>query len=145
MQTKPSKFWATITVIVGLLLMLSGLAAAVSFLGVPIFFPANDYLSDELGEIAGVFLGLFVGALLLGSALSPASAGDRLMEAKDIPAIRAAQDAQVSPDGRTVAFVVSEVDAPSMVGITRYFPYLRTRAYNEKMPPSPWLSAFSVR
>ena len=55
------------------------------------------------------------GALLLGSALSPASAGDRLMEAKDIPAIRAAQDAQVAPDGRTVAFVVSEVDAKDNV------------------------------
>jgi RsiW-degrading membrane proteinase PrsW (M82 family) len=63
MQTKPSKFWAYIAVIVGILLMLSGIAAAISLLGLPIFFPANDYLSDELGEIAGAFLGLFVGAL----------------------------------------------------------------------------------
>lgn len=56
------------------------------------------------------------GALVLWSAaLAPASPGERLMEAKDIPAIRAAQDAQVSPDGRTVAFVVSEVDAKDNV------------------------------
>ena len=73
MQTKPSKFWATISVVVGLLLMLSGLAAAVSFLGVPIFFPTNDYLSDELGEIAGVFLGLFVGALAVYHGMSSIS------------------------------------------------------------------------
>lgn len=73
MQTKPSKFWATISVIVGLLLMFSGLAAAVSFLGIPIFFPANDYLSDELGEIAGVFLGLFVGALAVYHGMSSIS------------------------------------------------------------------------
>ncbi len=50
------------------------------------------------------------GALLLLSVISPAHAGNRVMEAKDIPAIRTAQDAQVSPDGRMVAFVVSEVD-----------------------------------
>ena len=55
------------------------------------------------------------GAFLLLSVLRPAHAGDRVMEAKDIPNIRAAQDAQVSPDGRTVAFVVSEVDAKENV------------------------------
>ncbi len=47
------------------------------------------------------------GALLL-LAMGPADAGDRIMEAKDIPGIRAAQDPQISPDGRVVAFVVSE-------------------------------------
>ncbi len=56
-----------------------------------------------------------VGALFLWSAIPPASAGDRSMEPKDIPTIRAAQDAQVSPDGRTVAFVVSETDAKENV------------------------------
>ncbi len=54
------------------------------------------------------------GALLL-LALGPADAGDRIMEAKDIPGIRAAQDPQVSPDGRLVAFVVSEVDTKDNV------------------------------
>ena len=56
-----------------------------------------------------------VGALLLFGAIAPASGGDRIMEPKDIPTIRAAQDAQVSPDGRMVAFVVSEVDAKENV------------------------------
>ena len=38
-------------------------------------------------------------------------AAERAMEPKDIPSIRQAQDAQVSPDGRLVAFVVNEVDS----------------------------------
>jgi len=63
MQTTPSKFWAYIAVLIGVLLMLSGIAAVIGYLGSPIFFPADDLLSDELGEIAGVFLGLFCGAL----------------------------------------------------------------------------------
>ena len=36
------------------------------------------------------------------------------------------------------------VVAPNMVGITKYLLYLRTMAYNEKTPPSPWLSARRV-
>jgi dipeptidyl aminopeptidase/acylaminoacyl peptidase len=55
------------------------------------------------------------GALLLLSAVPALEAGERPMEAKDLPGIRAAQDAQVSPDGRTAAFVVSEVDAKENV------------------------------
>lgn len=35
----------------------------------------------------------------------------RAMEPRDIPSLRSAQDAQISPDGRTVAFVVSEHDS----------------------------------
>ncbi|MBX7185599.1 MAG: S9 family peptidase [Vicinamibacteria bacterium] len=54
-------------------------------------------------------------AALLLSVVPCAFAGDRVMEAKDIPTIRAAQDAQVSPDGRLAAFVVSEVDAKDNV------------------------------
>ena len=54
-------------------------------------------------------------ALLLFGIVGSLDAGDRVMEAKDIPAIRAAQDAQVSPDGRMVAFVVSEVDTKENV------------------------------
>jgi dipeptidyl aminopeptidase/acylaminoacyl peptidase len=52
-------------------------------------------------HLAGVFLSLGAAA---------ASASGRIMEAKDIPSIRAAQDPQISPDGRLVAFVVSEPD-----------------------------------
>src|SRR5204863_1591157 len=55
-----------------------------------------------------------IGVLLL-VAQGTAHAGDRVMEAKDIPAIKAAQDAQVSRDGRLVAFVVSEVDTKENV------------------------------
>ena len=50
------------------------------------------------------------GALLLLLAKPSAYAGERVMEPKDVPTIRAAQDPQLSPDGRMVAFVVSEVD-----------------------------------
>jgi RsiW-degrading membrane proteinase PrsW (M82 family) len=73
MQTTPSKFWAYISVVVGLLLMLSGLAALIGYFGIPIFSPANDYLSDELGEIAGVFLGLFCGSLAVYHGMSSIS------------------------------------------------------------------------
>ena len=63
MQTKPSKFWAYIAVITGILLMLSGIAAAAGYLGLPFILPFEDALSYELGNIAGLYLGLFVGAL----------------------------------------------------------------------------------
>ncbi|MEO8499404.1 MAG: S9 family peptidase [Vicinamibacteria bacterium] len=57
----------------------------------------------------------FLTAALVLLAIPPLHAGDRRMEAKDIPTLRAAQDAQVSPDGKTVAFVVSEVDTKENV------------------------------
>ncbi|HSO14071.1 MAG TPA: hypothetical protein VLT51_16970, partial [Anaerolineales bacterium] len=63
METKPSKFWAYIAVIVGIFLMLSGLAAAVGYFGLPIVLPFDDALSYELGNIAALYLGLFGGAL----------------------------------------------------------------------------------
>ena len=73
MQTTPSKFWAYSAVIIGVLLMLSGLAAAISFLGIPIFFPADDLLSYNLGQIAAVFLGLFCGPLAVYHGMSSIS------------------------------------------------------------------------
>ena len=63
MQTKPSKFWAYIAVITGIMLMLSGVAAAVGYLGLPVILPFEDALSYELGNIAALYLGLFGGAL----------------------------------------------------------------------------------
>jgi len=48
-------------------------------------------------------------AFILGLAAS-VGAGERRMEPKDIPAVRQAQDPQISSDGRWVAFVVNEVD-----------------------------------
>ena len=47
-------------------------------------------------------------ALFLGVA-SSTDAGDRVMEAKDIPGIRQAQDPQVSPDGQLVVYISGEV------------------------------------
>ena len=63
MNTNPSKFWAYIAVIVGVLLMLAGLAALISYFGLPIFLPVEDVLSYNLGQIAGIFLGLVCGLL----------------------------------------------------------------------------------
>ena len=40
----------------------------------------------------------------------------------------------------------NKVAAPKIVGIINLpFPNRFTRAYNEKTPPSPWLSAFKVK
>jgi len=63
MQTKPSKFWAYISVIVGIFLLLSGLAAGIGYFGLPLFSELNEALSYELGNIAALYLGLFGGAL----------------------------------------------------------------------------------
>ncbi len=48
--------------------------------------------------------------LALSAAFTQAQSVGRVMEPRDLPTIRAAQDPQISPDGRTVAFVVSEHD-----------------------------------
>src|SRR3972149_2870333 len=63
METKPSKFWAYIAVIVGGFLTLAGFAALVGYLGLPILLPFEDALSYELGQIAAIYLGLFCGPL----------------------------------------------------------------------------------
>jgi len=70
MQTKPSKFWAYISVLVGILLFLSGLAAGIGYFGLPLFAELNDTLSYELGNIAALYLGLFGGALAVYHGMS---------------------------------------------------------------------------
>ena len=63
METKLSKFWASIAVLVGILLMLLGLAAVIGYFGLPLIFPVDDVLSYNLGQIAAIYLGLVCGSL----------------------------------------------------------------------------------
>jgi len=73
MQTTPSKFWAYIAVIVGILLMLLGLATLIGYFGLPSFLPIDNLLSYNLGQIAAIFLGLFVGPLAVYHGMSTIS------------------------------------------------------------------------
>src|SRR5262249_12031105 len=65
METKPSKFWAFVAVIVGLFLLLSGIAAVVGYLTLPAWLPFQDALAYELGNIAALYLGLVGGVLAI--------------------------------------------------------------------------------
>lgn len=82
MEKKPSKFWAYIAVIVGILLMLSGIAAAIGYFGLPILLSFEDALTSELGNIAALYLGLLGGGLAvyhgIGSITDRESSGLRL-------------------------------------------------------------------
>ncbi|TET38713.1 MAG: PrsW family intramembrane metalloprotease, partial [Anaerolineales bacterium] len=78
---QPSKFWAYVAVLVGGVLLLAGVATTVSFLGLPLFL-GGDILGPQLGQIAGMFLGLVCGSLALfhglGSILKRRSSSLRL-------------------------------------------------------------------
>jgi len=63
MKKQPSKFWAYIAVIVGAFLILSGLAAAIGYFGIPVFFSFDNALAYELGNIAALYLGLVCGSM----------------------------------------------------------------------------------
>jgi RsiW-degrading membrane proteinase PrsW (M82 family) len=82
--TPPGKFWAYVAVIAGGGLLLSGLAAAIGYLGLPFYnfgkyllYLQNTILGLQLGQVAGMFLGLVCGALALyhgfGSIINRAS------------------------------------------------------------------------
>ncbi|RPJ27743.1 MAG: PrsW family intramembrane metalloprotease [Chloroflexi bacterium] len=73
MESKPSKFWAYIAVIAGILLILMGLAAFVGYFGLAIFFPVEDMLSYNLGQVAAIFLGLVCGSLAIYHGMSSIS------------------------------------------------------------------------
>ncbi len=73
MQTTSSKFWAYIAVIVGILLMLLGLAALIGYFGLSSFLLVGDLLSYNLGQIAAIFLGLFCGPLAIYHGMSSIS------------------------------------------------------------------------
>ena len=54
--------------------------------------------------------------------------------------------AEATEIGGVIIPSANKVAAPKIVGITsRPLPNRFTRAYNEKTPPSPWLSAFKVK
>jgi RsiW-degrading membrane proteinase PrsW (M82 family) len=59
----PGKFWAYVAVIVGLFLLLSGTAAVIGYLGLPFAAVGEDVLGPQLGQMAGMFLGLICGIL----------------------------------------------------------------------------------
>ncbi|HSG45021.1 MAG TPA: PrsW family glutamic-type intramembrane protease [Anaerolineales bacterium] len=63
MQIKPSKFWAYIALIAGILLLLGGLAATITYFNLPFYFPVENALAYEVGSIAAIYLGLVVGGL----------------------------------------------------------------------------------
>ncbi len=63
-ERQPSKFWAYVAVLVGGLLLLAGVVTTVSFLGLPLFL-GGDILGPQLGQIAGMFIGLVCGSLAL--------------------------------------------------------------------------------
>jgi len=73
MKSKPSKFWAYIALLTGVLLLLSGIAAGIGYLGLPLYLPFDDALSYELGNIAAVYLGLFCGSLAVYHGMSSIS------------------------------------------------------------------------
>lgn len=64
-QKSPHKFWAYAAVLLGGLLLLSGLAAAIGYLGLPFSLPFQDVLGWQLGLMASLFLGLVVGPLAM--------------------------------------------------------------------------------
>ncbi len=65
-ETKPpSKFWAYVAVLVGALLFLSGMAALVSFFNLPFATFGEDVLGPQLGQMAGMSLGLVSGVLAI--------------------------------------------------------------------------------
>jgi hypothetical protein len=59
----PGKFWAVVSVIVGGLLLLSGLVSALGYLGLPLLASSGNFLGPQLGVMAGMFLGLVCGSL----------------------------------------------------------------------------------
>lgn len=62
---QPSYFWAYVAVLVGGLLLLAGVTTTVGFFGLPFLTFGEDILGYQLGEVAGMFLGLVCGSLAL--------------------------------------------------------------------------------
>jgi len=59
----PTKLWAYVAVVVGAVLLLLGVGTAIGYLGLP-FLELGEYLlASQLGQMAGIFLGLLCGSL----------------------------------------------------------------------------------
>ena len=52
--------------------------------------------------------------------------------------------ADVTEIGGVMIPSANKVPAPIIAGMASHLPYRLTKAYNENMPPSPWLSACRV-
>jgi RsiW-degrading membrane proteinase PrsW (M82 family) len=61
----PSKLWAYVAVVIGSMLLLTGLAAGIGFLGLPFAASGGSTLGAQLGQTAVMFLGLICGPLAL--------------------------------------------------------------------------------
>jgi RsiW-degrading membrane proteinase PrsW (M82 family) len=62
-SAKPGKFWPFIALIAGFFLLFSGLLTLIGYLGLPFVLPGEDVLGPQLGQMAGLFLGLICGTL----------------------------------------------------------------------------------
>lgn len=62
---KSRNLLAWMAVICGGALLLSGVAAAIGYLGLPQLLPGDDLLAPQLGQVAAMFVGLVCGTLLV--------------------------------------------------------------------------------
>ena len=62
-RSKPSKFWAYVALVAGGLLLIGGIAAFIGYMGLPFVGRGGDILTPQLGQMAGMFLGLVGGGL----------------------------------------------------------------------------------
>lgn len=59
------RFWATVSVGAGCLLLIAGASATIGYLGLPLASAGGDILSSQLGQMAAIFIGLVGGGLAL--------------------------------------------------------------------------------
>ncbi len=64
-RSSTDKFWAYVTLIAGGLLLLGGIGAFIGYVGLPFTGPGGNILVSQLGQMAGIFLGLVGGGLAI--------------------------------------------------------------------------------
>jgi hypothetical protein len=60
-EKKPSRLLAALVVLVGCALLLGGCVSTIGFFGLPALISSDDVLGAQLGQMAGIFLGLVGG------------------------------------------------------------------------------------